>query len=245
MKKFESLFLSRIKKLPRMIFRRKLGYDKNLKPKLVNYSQSEQAHIFVVNHGERPALFRCESTSNKLRQKRTAFKIYYANLIAYELFPENTIKPISVEKKQVTIFHGTSVAEKKRKIWGVVSEIVKKRSKSYKHFQQVWYNNAPKIDQHLLDEHKSFAKSVKPIVFQMQSAGIEVNNHPVNIINSNGKPVFVEISEIDVYCLEEYLKTQINPEKRKRIELLIKRYMKYNPEKRKIIELLIKRYMKY
>ena len=44
----------------------------------------------------------------------------------------------------------------------------------------------------------AFSIKQQAIVDQIKrESGIDVSNHPVNIINQNGKPVFVEIEEIN------------------------------------------------
>lgn len=143
-------------------------------------SPSQEARVYLIRTGKhKKVFFRTGIDQMNTIRKYVFHKIFYA------LYPQYGIKPLSL---------AVATIDGKQEL-GMTSEIVRNRSHDYKLFHNTWYND-PIFTSQL--PHMAFSIKQQAIVDQIKrESGIDVSNHPVNIINQNGKPVFVEIEEIN------------------------------------------------
>lgn len=141
-------------------------------------SPSHEAEVYVIRTQKHARVFfRTEPNERRVIRKFIVHSIFHA------LFPKISIKPIGVV---VATING-------RQRLGMVSNIVRPRSASYKKYQKQFYDARAKDD---LD-HFTFALPHYQKKFDVgDESGIEVNVHPVNIINSDGNPIFIEVEGI-------------------------------------------------
>lgn len=219
MKKTKNFLIDRIKKNPKLIFRSKNKLENSLR------SKTEEAMLFVINYKGRAAIFRHQVRS----WKNNSYERYYAHLIAKELFPKYMLKPLGVEKREIEINRLKNTKEKVS-VYGLVTQIVKNRSREYKDYQQKFYKQKKyNIPNH---PHENwYSENVAKLASEIRSSGVLIEDNPINTINSRGKPIFVEVREIDTKKVMNYLKTKkITIAKRRKIEELIKKYEIYNPQ---------------
>ena len=79
-----------------------------------------------------------------------------------------------------------------------------------------------------MEEHGKFANSNIEILERMEKAGLEPARDPINIVNSNGKPIYVEIHKVDPTKVLKFL--PYVPKKASRIMKLLRTYEKYSKE---------------
>jgi hypothetical protein len=214
MRKFRNMMLERLKKTPKMIFRAK---NKSGRP--TKNTKTDEAHIFVINYKGKPAIFRHKNNSEKASKRN-----YLAHKIAKELFPKNMLNPLGVTTKEVEI-NLTDNVKRKMKLSGIVTDIVKKRSKDYKDYQKRFYNqNKRTIPDH--PHEKWFNENAREIAKEIRIAGILIEDNAVNTINSGGTPVFVEVRNLASEGVINYITKQNFSAKKK--ERLINLVFEYN-----------------
>src|SRR3989344_3879537 len=109
-----------------------------------------------------------------LHFKKAALSDFYRHSIFHALFPQYSLKPLGVS----SIRSAGGITK-----FGMVSEILKKRSPDYKKYQYWIYElRIEKKPQEIL-RHERFVKEIaEPIAFHIeQTSGIVLNDHPVNV----------------------------------------------------------------
>ena len=145
-------------------------------------SPSQEARVYLIRTGKNKRVF----FRTGIDRTNTIWK-YVFHKIFYALYPQYGIKPLSL---------AVATIDGKQEL-GMTSEIVRNRSHDYKLFHHTFYTD-PIFAGGL--PHASFAIKQQDIVEQIKrESGIWVSNHPVNVINQNGKPIFVEIEEINFF----------------------------------------------
>ena len=133
--------------------------------------------------------------------------------IFHALFPENSLTPAGI----------AFVEEGKKQAWGVVTNILRKRSADYKIYQQVFYTKqgyaATGKNREAFERHEEFVpKIAKPILAKIREAGIAVDSAEVNVCNAGGKPVFFEVKAISqIKCLKIIQRTVTNERQRNKL----------------------------
>lgn len=145
-------------------------------------SSSQEAHVYLIRTGKgKRVFFRAGYDSGPTIRKYILHKIFYA------LYPQYAIKPLGLV---VATINGEQVM-------GMTSEIVRPRSYDYKLYHHTFYND-PALTVHF--PHMDFAHAQRKIIEQIEKdSGISVNDRPVNIIDQNGKPIFVEVEDVSVH----------------------------------------------
>ena len=166
-------------KPPRMRGPRPYSQRSNIR-RVFRKSPSQEARVFLIRTGKhKKVFFRTGIDQMNTIRKYVFHKIFYA------LYPQYGIKPLSL---------AVATIDGKQEL-GMTSEIVRNRSHDYKLFHNTFYSD-PIFAGGL--PHVSFTIRQQNIVNQIKhESGIQVSDHPVNVINQNGKPVFVEIEEIN------------------------------------------------
>lgn len=151
-------------------------------------SASQEARVFLIRTGKGKRVFFRVDKNPELGIVKFVFqKIFYA------LYPEYSIKPLNLVVATVD----------NKQLLGMTSEIVRDRSPNYKLFHHTFYTDyravfgLPHIE--FADKHNNIVKKIR------QESGIEVNNNPVNMIDQNGKPIFVEIENISPFAHRKLL----------------------------------------
>lgn len=168
-----------------------------------------------------------ESKHTPVDTKHHALRNYNLMQLLNLVFPNNSIKPVGVAQ----VDYGG------KKAFGVLSEIIKGRSKDYKSCHRNVYGEE---DLSFLDDsvdaHTLFtqSKEVMQKLKQINSAGFSFEGKPWNMMNSNGNPIIVELHNVNPEKLLNYVRSlQKNPsipkamrsiQFRKRIELLLKQF---------------------
>lgn len=142
-------------------------------------STSQEAQVYVIRAGKRKhVFFRVGHDSHSTIRKYILHKIFYA------LYPQYGIKPLGLV---VATIDG-------RQVVGMTSEIVRPRSHEYKWYHHTFYND-PALT--IRSSHIAFADKQLALAEKIEKdSGIIVSNHPINIIDQSGKPVFAEVEEI-------------------------------------------------
>ncbi|MBM3282402.1 MAG: hypothetical protein FJY86_03635 [Candidatus Diapherotrites archaeon] len=145
-------------------------------------SASQEAHVYLIRTGKRKRVFfRAGYDSLPTIRKYILHKIFYA------LYPQYAIKPIGLV---VATLNGEQVL-------GMTSDIVRPRSHDYKLYHHTFYND-PAVT--VSFPHMDFSHAQQRVIEQIKKeSGISVNDRPVNIIDSNGKPIFVEVEDVRVH----------------------------------------------
>lgn len=214
------------KKIVRWIqqaYQRGLARVRRGKPRPAFRFKTDQADIFIIRFSGQRRVIRCKhvgSLTSQKTQKDIARKNFLELKLFNLLFPENSITPVAV----------SSINIRGRKRWGVVSEILRKKSSDYKKFQKRNYGK-PKKNKYDLEtfRHDEFLSgdSVVNMRRKIAEAGIHVNTHGVNTANVDGKPIFFEIDRMDFLWMKERLKNDAIPkEKRGEYQSLLEEYYK-------------------
>lgn len=154
-------------------------------------SPSHEARIFVVRQEKRRRIiFRTEW------DQRLVISTYVMQKLFNALYPENSLRPLSIEFQTVD----------GKKVLGMTSEIVHGRSNDYKRFSESFYGEGHSPH----DSHIKFASSAGKVAGKMvHESGIVPASNPINTMNSNGRPIFVEIAYVqDREKLVEALKSK-------------------------------------
>ena len=181
---------------------------------------TDEAKTMVIEFKGKRAMFRLPM--KEFSSKRAARNKFILYKIFHELFPQNSIKPLGIK----------AVNEKEFPQWGLVSEILKNRSPEYKIYQQAFYRprSKMKLPEKAIDaaikKHERFVnETAMPALIKIAlETGIRLNNHPVNICNVKGNPVFFEIAQRVNHRLLEYINKKVkNPKKREMLTRLAKK----------------------
>jgi len=206
--------IERIRKKPIQLF---VSTEKRKRPRN-QHSKTEQASIFLINYRGRPAIFRWHASELPSHNKSNAMARYYSHKIAHELFPDYTPRVLGVKQINVTLPDRTQ-----RVVWGIVTDIIHGRSRDYKEYHEHFYEK-PSVTPP--PAHEAFVKANNKVTFALEAAGICPMIDPINIINSHGKPIHIEISEVIPSKIKKYI-LKLPEKKRKIILELLEKYEPY------------------
>ncbi len=169
-----------------------------------------EAAVYFIRQGKKRYIFRDAGES-----KEQAMIRFFAHVVLHETFPENNIHPIAFETEAHHNLKG--------KRYGLVSFPVRGRKKTYKRYQ--WWDYLhrsmimipPPVKPEIVRAHEEFVANNAPALAEQikQTTGVGVSVNPSNVIDSNGRPVFVEYTRINVPTLLKFFKT--HPDVRERV----------------------------
>jgi hypothetical protein len=175
------------------------------------------ATVYVVRHGGKLRLLRVPKLRFFEGVARTCF---LEHCIFHELFPENSIAPVALEKVEVQTNKG--FVDK----WCMVSEILKGRHMDYKRYHEWFYRNAKEPGKKPLEaaKHEEFVSHLPKSIFnELYDAGVDIQGSPANIVNVNGMPVFLEVKHISPNRVRVYAQ-RFPAERRQKIEQLLQEF---------------------
>jgi len=195
--------------------------------------RTREAGIYLTRYKGKLRVLRIPCGGRMRANKLAAQKIYSALKIFHSLFPENSIRPVGIS---YIIPEGKQ--HRGEQHWGVVSDILRKRSPEYKEYQAWFY--AGEINRHNTDERIKMRKEHHEFVYVIgtreayqieRSSGISLNTRHVNVCNVEGKPVFFEIVKIDSAKLRQSIKANVKGRKQAELLRLLKKLPEiYKPE---------------
>lgn len=178
--------------------------------KIYRAYDTDEAAVYFIRQGKKRYIFRDGRES-----KEQAMIRFFAHTILHETFPKNNIRPVGYEIE--------SHQNLKGKRYGLVSFPVRGRKKTYKRYQ--WWDYLhrsmtmipPPVKPEIVLMHEKFVEENAPALAEeiKQKTGIGVSLNPSNVIDANGRPVFVEYVSINVPVLLIFFKT--NPGVRERV----------------------------
>lgn len=152
---------------------------------------TQEANTFVVRYGSKRRFLRVPKTN---ATKESAARDYAWMKIFNILYPEVSVKPVGV----TLIKEKNSIEAKAR--YGVVSEIVRGLSPSYKKHQKLFYEYYGLFDMGVTSRgelsHADFVSKIKSGLAKKiyEESGIIAQTHEVNVGDKKGVPVFFETS---------------------------------------------------
>jgi len=206
--------IERIRQKPRQIFVHRTGKNRARN----KYSKTDQASIFVIQYKGRLAIFRWHAHENPQHNKQNAMARYYAHRIAHELFPKFTPKVLGVEKRIITLPDASRTER-----WGLITEIVKRRSRDYKEYHEHFYD---KPHEEPLPAHEEFVNANTNITGLLEDAGVCANCDAINIVNSGGTPIHIEIAEVIPSKVLQYI-VGLPKTKQDTVKKLLQEYSPY------------------
>jgi hypothetical protein len=185
--------------------------------------RTHQAEVRLIEFGGKKRVLRFDRVHS---DKTSARKEFIQQKIFHTLFPENSIAPVGI----------AAIKEQNRKCWGVVSEILRNRSRDYKAYQRLYYETL--LTQATADELVAMAPHVKfsdnvglPLARRIkEQTGISVDLASVNICNVKGKPVFFELwpFKLNVPLLKKYIQANVKDKKPRQMLLkLLNEWLSY------------------
>lgn len=199
--------VSRLSLIKRVQFRRFL---KKQARKIYRAYDTDEAAVYFIRQGRKRYVFREAGET-----KEQAMIRFFAHVILNETFPENTIRPVAYETENHHNLRG--------KRYGLVSFPVRGRKKTYKRYQ--WWDYLhrglvmvpPPVKPEIVSMHEKFVEENALALADKikDTTGVGVSVNPSNVIDSNGRPVFVEYNSINVPILLKFFKT--NPDVRERV----------------------------
>lgn len=184
-------------------------------------SATEEAQLFGLRFKGRRCVIRIHNRFDS--QKTDLYKAtrdFLEHSLFHELFPEHSINPLGVQKIEVN----------GQPRFGMVSEIVSNRSKDYKAFHREFYTVSRFVKTAPSIRHAEFVqKTARPLVSQIfAQSGIILGDHPANVTNVGGKPVFFEIAYVDKKKLRTFITQQISdPPRQKNLLALVKQLERF------------------
>lgn len=152
---------------------------------------TQESNTFVIRYGGKRRFLRVPKTN---ATKESAARVYAWMKIFNLLYPEVSVKPVGI-----TVVKEKNSLEAKAR-YGVVSEIVRGLSPTYKKYQKNYYeyNDLPDVGVTSMSEltHTDFVNKVKNSLAKKiyEESGIRIQTHEVNVGNKKGVPVFFETS---------------------------------------------------
>lgn len=162
--------------------------------KRVFHYDTYEAHVYVFRDKTKRGATRKRRIFRDGQEKREeAVKRFFLHTILHEAFPQNAIVPIDV--RAMAPYPGA------KKHWGMVSEVVKGRSREYRQHHRWDYTRHHMIQVPRVKDPPGYTRHIEwveqhgaPLVKEIKrKTGIEVSSMPRNIINSRNTPVFVEV----------------------------------------------------
>jgi hypothetical protein len=159
--------------------------------------KTDHATIYVIPYGKEKLIARVSRFDPGNKISPYLRREYFSQALFNLFFPENSIKPRGITKIVSPRFKIFGLSFFKIVNWALVSEIVRGRSVEYKDYQKKAYSKGRFWDTSAPQFSFTFSSEVQGIVRSLSNCGFVVERHPVNVINSNGKPVFVELDGIE------------------------------------------------
>ncbi|MFH1587574.1 MAG: hypothetical protein ABID38_06990 [Candidatus Diapherotrites archaeon] len=167
--------------------------------------QTDEFQLNLIRHGGKIRALRLPKRYLGDIEEREARRNYARYMIFHLLFPQHALEPVSI----------ASVKKRGKERWGMVTEIIKGRSRDYKIFQRCSYMEGYEpsdVEIDAIGRHEKFVvkngRKIKEDIWK--KTGISLNYSPVNVCNVKGKPVFFEVDKVDPKKVWEYAEKKLD-----------------------------------
>ncbi len=183
------------------------------------FFDTDEAIVHTINFRGEKCVFRAEEGGSK----ETVLQRYLEHAALQAAFPDNGIIPQGILRSKITFENGR---ESRFKYWGMVSKFINPGDYYHHAYQEWWYAGGGKYNTFVHGEdklswphwekagiplaalrHEKFVQEkAKPLARKiLEETGLVVSIEPRNVERVNGKPVFLEVVDVDPRKFLTYL----------------------------------------
>ncbi|MFH0714933.1 MAG: hypothetical protein V1847_04165 [Candidatus Diapherotrites archaeon] len=171
--------------------------------------RTDEADIKLFKYKGKPHVLRIVRRLYGNESKMAAHRNWCQQALFHAFFPQYSLYPKGI----------SYIVENGNARYGMVSEVVRKRTSKYFRFLQWRYlQKSPRLENmpRKARLHRKWVDSIPDELLDLfeKEAGFRVDLAPQNVMNVNGRPLFVEVSLADKKKALAFLENHFPPEKR-------------------------------